>query len=296
MGTLLEGNPYDRGDIYAQLREVYDGSYVREYGTGLTRSWKGKATVLMGITPAVDKHRAFASQLGERCLKIRFDCPDDVEPEDLALDALQNTGDEEAVKQELHRAYKRALSDASAKLREVKLSGATLQKIANLAAFAARVRTQVERDQYLPGRPVVLPAAPEGPYRIAKKLGLLARAQAALRGETDLSDLSLIARIALDCMPEPRRSILLRLMELRDEGVKAEATDLMDIVGKTVTYMALEDLELLDVIKGVQPTGDRQRFGRPAKTYKLSTKMRRLLRQGGLFPQRSKVGGLRRTK
>lgn len=297
LSTLLEGNPFGRGDIYAQLREVYDGSYAREYGNGVRRSWTGKATVIMGITPVIDRHRAFGSQLGERCLKIRFDCPAGVALEDLALTALENTGDEKAAKRELFEAYQQALNDALAKLPGVKLGRETLRKIANLAAFAATVRTQVERDQYVSGRPVVLPAAPEGPYRIAKKLGLVATALAALRGETDLSDLGLIGRIAFDCIPEPRRSILLRLMALLDRGVEPEASDLMGIVSKSVTYMALTDLELLGVIEVVErEEGDKSDPGRPPQSYQLSAKMQRWLRQSGLFPQRSKVEGIKEYK
>ena len=109
LGTLLHGNPFGQGEIYAQLREVYDGSYAREWGNGLRRSWNGKATVIMGITPVIDRHRAFGSQLGERCLKIRFDRPKGIPLEKLALAALDGTGNEESVREELYNAYGRAI-------------------------------------------------------------------------------------------------------------------------------------------------------------------------------------------
>jgi hypothetical protein len=284
LGTLLHGNPFGQGDIYAQLREVYDGSYAREYGNGLRRSWTGKATMIMGITPAIDHHRAFGSQLGERCLKIRFDRPKDIPLEDLALAASRGTGNEESVREELHNAYGRAITDAVDRLSMVRLSATTLGRIANLAAFAATVRTQVERDQYIKGRPVVLPAAPEGPYRIVKNLKLFAMGLAALRGETDLSDVGLVGRIAFDCMPEPRRSILKRLITLRDRGRRPKASDLTGIVSDTATYTTLEDLELLGVIVGVE--GAQTTRGRPPEVYKLTAKTQRWLRQSGLFPQK----------
>ena len=286
LGTLLHGNPFGQGEIYAQLREVYDGSYAREWGNGLRRSWNGKATVIMGITPVIDRHRAFGSQLGERCLKIRFDRPKDIPLEDLALAALDGTGNEESVREELHNAYDRAITDAVDRLSVVRLSAPTLESVANLAAFAATVRTQVERDQYIKGRPVVLPAAPEGPYRIVKNLKLFAMGSAALRGETDLSDVGLVGRIAFDCMPEPRRSILKRLVRLLDQGNAPEAGDLYGIVGHTATRAALDDLEYLDVIEAFEgKKGGKARMGRPPTCYRLSAQTQRWLKQSGLFPQ-----------
>ncbi len=297
LGTLLHGNPFGQGEIYAQLREVYDGSYAREWGNGLRRSWTGKATVIMGITPVIDRHRAFGSQLGERCLKIRFDRPKNIPLEDLALAALDGTGNEESVREELHTAYGRAITDAVDRLSVVRLSATTLERIANLAAFAATVRTQVERDQYIKGRPIVLPAATEGPYRIVKNLNLFAVGLAALRGESDLGDLRLVGRIAFDCMPEPRRSILKRLMALLDEGSEPEPKDLFDVVSKTAAYTALDDLEYLDVIEGFEGNkGGKGRTGRSPTYYRLSAETERWLKQSGLFPKKSKLGGIKEKK
>jgi len=223
LSTLLAGNPFGQGEIYAQLREVYDGNIESSYGNGIKRSWSGKACMIMGITPAIDRHRAFASQLGERCLKLRFGFADGVDAAALAANAFLTAGSEVAVQRELHIAYETALKACEETKNSVQLSKDTIFRISQLAAFAARARTPTERDMYAKGKPLVLPAAPEGPFRIMKNLGFFAMGQAALRGVSDLEDISLVARIAVDCMPEPRRFILLRVLDR--EAIELDCSD-----------------------------------------------------------------------
>ncbi|UCG88821.1 MAG: hypothetical protein JSW71_09915, partial [Gemmatimonadota bacterium] len=295
LSSLLEGNPYGRGDIYAQLREVYDGSYAREYGNGVRRSWKGKAAVIIGITPAIDRHRAFDSQLGERCLKIRFNALPGRALEDLAYDTISNIGQEGKVRQALHTAYEQAITEATACVERVRLSDDTRHRVACLATFAATVRTHVERNQYASGNPVILPPAPELPHRIVKNLHLVAIALTALRGDTELYDVKLIERIAFDCMPEPRRSILKRLITYGREGTKLTVNDFTDIVSESAVRMALEDLRLLSLVLKEDGDGPSSCLGgKPPSTYILSPTAERWLRQGGVSAQKSKGEGVKK--
>ena len=69
-GTILTMYREARGEIFAQLREVYDGQFAKAFGTGETISWKGKVGLLAATTPVIDKYMSVNAMLGERFLCI----------------------------------------------------------------------------------------------------------------------------------------------------------------------------------------------------------------------------------
>jgi hypothetical protein len=69
------------------LREIYDGFWSREVGSdgGRQLVWTGKAGLVAGVTPAIDRHHVVISEMGERLVMYRL--PDiDSESEDLLLE------------------------------------------------------------------------------------------------------------------------------------------------------------------------------------------------------------------
>src|SRR6266581_8901964 len=61
-----------RGEIFSQLREIYDGQYSKAWGTGKEVNWHGKVGILAGVTGIIDRENAFNSALGERFLMYRI--------------------------------------------------------------------------------------------------------------------------------------------------------------------------------------------------------------------------------
>ena len=61
-----------RAEILAQMREIYDGSYVKEFGNGKSVRWEGKVGLLAGCTPIIDQGSALNAALGERFLIYRI--------------------------------------------------------------------------------------------------------------------------------------------------------------------------------------------------------------------------------
>lgn len=49
--TVLTMHREARQEILAQLREIYDGAYAKEFGTGEAISWEGRLGFLAGVTP-----------------------------------------------------------------------------------------------------------------------------------------------------------------------------------------------------------------------------------------------------
>lgn len=289
MSSILAGDGQGNTEIFAQLREVYDGYIMHTFGTGVTRSWKGKALVIAGVTPKVDKFLSFESELGERFVRIRFES--DLDPEALALAAWDRCGTETNLETELHKSYKYAVDTGIENLELVELSTDTIKKLAALATFAAYSRTHVDRNIYRGDRVEATPA-PEGTPRIMKNLGLMAKGLAALFGTVDLSETQLdsIRRVGVDCMPEPRRSTLLKIVEYNTKDSWAQPKDLNGIVSGNYIYQILEDLELLGAIRSRK--GEKPETGKTPKEYHLSDTMIGYANRSGLIGRKSTFSGI----
>jgi len=72
-GTVLAMHREARAEILAALREIYDGSYIKQWGNGKKFSWEGKVGLLAGCTPVIDRpgESALSTALGERFLLYR---------------------------------------------------------------------------------------------------------------------------------------------------------------------------------------------------------------------------------
>jgi hypothetical protein len=278
LSTLLQGDPHSRGEIFAQLREVFDGHFVMDFGNGVTRNWEGKAVLVAGITPQVDKYMSFETNLGERFIKLRFESG--LDPEALALAAWAQVGDEDATKEALHTAYKYAIERGIDGLKQVALSGQARRKLAALASFIATTRTHVDRNQYRKDR-IEMPPAVEGTPRLMKNLGLIAQGLCALHGWVDVEDFSALHRIGYDCMPEPRRSILMRVVSDNTKDIWPCAADLNGVVSESYVYQVLTDLEMIGVVAKRQR--DNGGPGRPIHEYALSETMTGLGERSGML-------------
>jgi hypothetical protein len=57
-GTVLTMYREKKAEILAQLREIYDGGFIKEFGNGKTFRWSGKVGLLAGVTPIIDREYA----------------------------------------------------------------------------------------------------------------------------------------------------------------------------------------------------------------------------------------------
>jgi hypothetical protein len=77
--TVLSMRREKRGAILSQLREIHDGMFKRDFGTGDTKIWRGQATVIAAVTPVLDRYYSIFGVLGERFLQLRWHRPDSEE-------------------------------------------------------------------------------------------------------------------------------------------------------------------------------------------------------------------------
>lgn len=236
--TILSKREDERGEIAAQLREIYDGKFNKRTGMGVGVTWQGKITVIAGATNALERAWAIRRELGERFLTVRWPTTSDYAG--LRLAASQRGRDPE-INKELERLVMEIISNRTLEL--PKLPTEMVETTAAYAQVLARMRGQVYRDRekQITDLPVL-----EDSYRIHKQLLTAIAAHAALWHRTpEAADLAIARRLSLDSIPMTRRMIFDALRPLAPIHLFeiAKVTKLPD---STVQYH-LEDLLALGV-------------------------------------------------
>ncbi|GMM94843.1 bifunctional DNA primase/polymerase [Microbacterium sp. MTN4-26] len=201
--SMLSMDRTARGQVFAALREVYDGHWVRNVGTdgGRALEWKGRIVVIGAVTTAWDRaHADTIAAFGDRFVVVRMDSS--VGRIAAGRKAIGNTGSEEAMRAELAATVAGVLEGA-----DLMAAGPDDDESARLLAAADLVtlaRTAVDVDYR--GN-VIDSHAPEMPTRFAKQLAQVFRGAVAI-GLARPDALALAIRVARDSMPPLRLEIL----------------------------------------------------------------------------------------
>jgi hypothetical protein len=280
LGQMLQASRFKNSIIFDQLRDVYDGSMQASYGVAgknkvrwpKNKGEKGKATVIVGMTPAIDLYTEMNAALGERFIRYRFSFNGSVHMEDV-MRAMTSTGDEDAFTMALGRAYTQCLRECSQAVEAKPLFAGedTKLMLAKLTEFLRYARTTVARGQYSKADDVVLVPDPEMGFRLGKILWLLANALCILRDTNDIRDPALLEQICFDTISEPRRSVLMELVKATREGKLLRKADFKTEVSKNTIYRVLEDLKLIGIIEGVTDEASEGR-GRPPTLWGVTDK------------------------
>lgn len=205
--TVLTMHRDKRGEILAQLREIYDGHYRKEFGNGKVVDWTGKLGLIAGVTGIIDTQYVVNQVLGERFLLYRIPAAAELE---VAESAMSQQGLESMMRTELREAVAAFFSEL-VPLR-VPIPDPIRTRLAALAAFTARARSGVVWDWH--GEIEYVPE-PEGPGRLAKQLATLARGLAVVRDTREVTPAEYLTvyRVAEDTIPAQRRAMLAPLMD-----------------------------------------------------------------------------------
>lgn len=210
--TVLNMRREDRGIIYSQLREIYDGHYTKHFGTGKKVEWSGKVGILAGVTPVIDSYSSFSQSMGERFLQYRVKQPTDTE---VAVIAMKNTGKEKQMREEIQTAvsaYIRGLIIPKAE--NVEVSEEMYAALAGVASIVVKARSGTFRDYK---KEIELIPEPEAPSRLAKQLVTMLKALAVLMGRTVCTweDYYLVMKLGLDNIPKNKADHLMALCNHR---------------------------------------------------------------------------------
>jgi hypothetical protein len=247
--SVLSQNRDTARQAMAAMREIYDGSWDRNIGAdgGRTLHWSGKCGFIGGVTPSYDRYVSIVNTLGDRYLLLRLP---EVDPGKQALAALAQAEREKQMRAELAEAMTGLVAGADQKCVHAPLTDAESSRLVQLATFAARARTSVERDGYTKELEVI--PQPEGPARLVKAMRRVYGALAAI-GVDDDTRWAVLTRTAVDCAPAIRIPLMRELLA-RDEWTRTR--DLAASVG-FVTKTAgrvLDDLALLGLAAHTKKT------------------------------------------
>lgn len=241
--SILSIDDRDRGEIFSQLRDAYDGYSEKAFGSGVgKKSYYATFGLLAGVTPVIDMYRTIHQLLGERFLHFRIRGNE----EQTVKRASSMAGGEEEMRLTLKEAVDAFLSQVSIDL-SIKLPTKTRKKLVDLAILTAQLRSTVARDR---NRIVLYKPQAEIGTRLVKQFIKLGQALAIVCEEKTINKLiySKIKRVALDTIPTSRTTLLLAMLELEDWATTKTIGDKATMATTTAKEF-LEDIWMLGIIK-----------------------------------------------
>lgn len=239
---VLQKRPEQRGEILAQLRNLYDGKYTKPFGNSLTPvTWEGKLGMIVCSTGQYDKEIRSLATFGDRFLVFR---PREGKREHIAERASRNAGDMKEMEGALRKACGTLDKINIPPTLRVALDGRRM--IAELADFVTRARSIVPRHPYT--REIEDLPELEGTARVAVQLTQLAKGLMIYFGRKTIhdQDLDLLESLSFSSIP-PARAKILTKMDLKGRTSGNELARGAGIPSQVVRR-AIQDLQLLEVI------------------------------------------------
>lgn len=202
--TILTLRAETRSEILGQLREIFDGSYTREYGTGITKSWEGKIGFISGVTLEIETSIMTSSRYGDRFLYYRMNGVDD----DKAMKmAAKNVTKGSTLRKNIQEKVAGFLNRFEKPDPPAITDDNLLKALRALCAFIVMARTSVIKDYR--GRDIIDIQLPEGPMRFFKEILTVASALATMNGGDIMDDdYRILAKLAYDAVPSRRMKVL----------------------------------------------------------------------------------------
>ncbi len=249
--TVLSMRSEQQQEILAQLREVYDGSYSKAFGTGVKIDWQGHVGFMGACTPVYDRHYSVIGSMGDRFLLYRSNTRDEYH---MGMKAIKNVGKETLMRKEIRDAVHKFVNQFDAESIQFEQTPEDVESlIVTLAVFCAYGRCVVERDyrtqciQYQP--------EPEGPARLAKQFLQMGMALACVRGKKciDESIYETVKKIGRDLISKHRLKIIQSLwvekvFEVLSEWRKTKEIAKTTGMPATTAKVILEDLASIGLL------------------------------------------------
>jgi len=202
----------ERRQIMAQLREVYDGSYRKAFGTGKTTPWNGHVGFLAAITPKGVEFVQEGASMGERFAFYYMKQPD---REKAQIRAYQNESSSDMAKlrvamQDSFVEFLKPICDRASNIKPEdlpKLEEEFVKQILDICNFSSLARSPVQIDPKT--HYVLFTHEAEMPMRLTKQVLAMAQSLAFVQGgKMKQVDKDICYKIALDSIPAHRREII----------------------------------------------------------------------------------------
>lgn len=239
--TILSMHMDAKKEIFASLREIYDGEMSERFGTGQEIDWAGHMSFIAGVTTSIDHQHTLMSSLGPRFLFLRLKQPDRIGQINRALAMVGG--------------WKLPLSNSVTNLlrqlppiKDTIFPSTHLSALSALSDIVSTARSVVYR-----GKDDDLNEVPEAEMgaRVAIQLKHLAIGIANVnkRQQVEMEDMRKVVRVGFDSIIPKRAWVIQQLARLDRPGIASIRQ------GSTYSdYMitqALEELILLGVVESI---------------------------------------------
>lgn len=250
--SILQSEKEEKKQLFAQLREAYDGYLEKGFGSGVgTKRYKAHFSILTACTPIIDQSTAVEQLLGERFLYLRL-----TDHSGAVAKAFSNIGRDTEMRgflQSVNYCYTRQLLNKHKEtLRNpdcIKAIDSIKDSLIQIAQATAMLRTQVARTYS--DEIKVIPEAEVG-TRLVKQLGKLALCLKLLQPKKEFNTIvKQIRRIASDTIPRRRIVVLDTLAKAEEDNEGFLSTSKLATQCNLPTYstrMELEDLTTLGFV------------------------------------------------
>ena len=164
MAQILKLPPAEKGELWGQLRDLYDGLAGKMSGMGSRSQYEGlKVTLLAGSTPAIDGQILVHQDLGTRELIYR------TRGSKLKKDVMRKCFDNEELEEEIGKELKEKTSDFLKEVYIIRdfIKPEYIEKLMDISTYITYMRASAEFDYNNDLRNDVYP---EEPTRIAKQM------------------------------------------------------------------------------------------------------------------------------
>lgn len=280
--SVLSKNKDAKKEIMGQLREIFDGEYVKRTGTGDDIIWRGKVGAIAGATEVIYRHLEEMSAMGDRFIMYNITQPDRLE---VSRRALANSGDMHEKREHMKACFTHFINVVFDSLEDedITLDEEMREELLKVADFATRVRSAVMTD-FKTGAVDFVPT-PEMPMRVTAQLYTLASAFVAInkanpqlmpnhpahKGQLTQEEKKLLFKTAFDSIPRSRRDVIIPLAKYR-QGVST--------VG-LATYLELPSDSVKKYLYQVNALGICQRIkntGPQGDTWKMKDEYREIMK------------------
>lgn len=231
LASVINKKKEERNEVFGLIRNAWDGTLDAYYGTTEGHvHLKFHFDWILATTPYIERQRSLEAELGSRFIDMQWRLPKD------PIAAILTSGDNDRSSSELRKSLS---NDAGEFVSVINPIDKTFndRDLATLAHLTSVARTPVYRDGYQNIYDIPVPELGTRIYQGMRRIviGLI---------EIGVDDYRpYMYRLALDCLPRIRRSIIESFIEnpkIRQEDMAAKCK-----VSQPTIHTALQDLKLL---------------------------------------------------
>lgn len=228
MAPLLKLHPVEKGEVWAQLRELYDGSIGAASGMGMNVRYEDLyITLLAGSTPAIDGQILIHQDLGTRELIYR------TTGSKLKKKLMEKCMDNEEYLERIRKRLKKITTEfiKNTKIKEKNIPQKVKDELMEIAMYISYMRATAEIDSYT--NEVRTDVSVEEPTRLIMQLKRLFVCLMSLKENyAEKKALDIIWRIAKSSAFQTRKKVLTYLVNNEEQSTSQIAKALH--MGKSV--------------------------------------------------------------